>query len=355
MTLHIFNPEHDIALASNLRNFTAPHAGRQLRHDLGWLPALWSNEEDIVFVEDETIAKRDLSRFSTKLSIKPKAIISSTISQNISDISVWGWNVALKSNLHKKGISSNHMPSNETLEEIRELSHRRTSSSILSIITNTNDTIGESKECYSEDEVNELIDRWNKIVIKAPWSSSGRGVRFVESSLSNSLKGWIRNTINNQGSIVVEPYYNKVKDFGMEFEALPNGSINYLGLSLFHTTNGAYTGNILATEQWKNQVISQYIPTELLQHVKLSLCEQLSNVFKDRYVGPFGIDMMIVADTDNSCFQLHPCVEINLRRTMGHVALALTERFNPQKDNELQRVMRISYENNQYKLKLQHL
>ena len=24
--LHIFNPEHDIALASNLANFTAPHA-----------------------------------------------------------------------------------------------------------------------------------------------------------------------------------------------------------------------------------------------------------------------------------------------------------------------------------------
>ena len=33
--LQIFNPEHDIALAANLSNFTAPHAGRQLRHDLG--------------------------------------------------------------------------------------------------------------------------------------------------------------------------------------------------------------------------------------------------------------------------------------------------------------------------------
>ena len=35
MTLHVFNPEHDIALASNLSNFTAPHAGRQLRAPCG--------------------------------------------------------------------------------------------------------------------------------------------------------------------------------------------------------------------------------------------------------------------------------------------------------------------------------
>ena len=52
MTLHIFNPEHDIALASNLSNFTAPHAGRQLRADLGFLPALWAEEGDVVLVEN---------------------------------------------------------------------------------------------------------------------------------------------------------------------------------------------------------------------------------------------------------------------------------------------------------------
>jgi hypothetical protein len=38
MRLHIFNPEHDIALAANLKRFTAPHAGRQMRADLGFLP-----------------------------------------------------------------------------------------------------------------------------------------------------------------------------------------------------------------------------------------------------------------------------------------------------------------------------
>ena len=42
-------------------------------------------------------------------------------------------------------------------------------------------------------------------------------------------------------------------------------------------------------------------------------------------------------------FTLHPCVEINLRRTMGHVALALNALMNPDGDDELCRIMRIDY------------
>ena len=51
-TLHLFNPEHDIALAAGLSNFTAPYAGRKLRTDLAYLPALWAAEGDVVLVDD---------------------------------------------------------------------------------------------------------------------------------------------------------------------------------------------------------------------------------------------------------------------------------------------------------------
>ena len=67
MTLHIFNPEHDIALASGLSNFTAPHAGRQLRHDLGFLPALWAGEGDVVLVDDQEWAQRKWQRVVSRI------------------------------------------------------------------------------------------------------------------------------------------------------------------------------------------------------------------------------------------------------------------------------------------------
>ncbi|MDY4844178.1 MAG: hypothetical protein SO154_08905, partial [Prevotella sp.] len=52
MTIRIFNPDHDLALATNQERFTPPHAGRQLRNDLSFLPTLWSDDGDIVVVED---------------------------------------------------------------------------------------------------------------------------------------------------------------------------------------------------------------------------------------------------------------------------------------------------------------
>ena len=65
-----------------------------------------------------------------------------------------------------------------------------------------------------------------------------------------------------------------------------------------------------------------------------------------KYIGPLGVDMMIVAPH----FTLHPCVEINLRRTMGHVALALSPT-----DDDVRRVMRMEFTENRYKLKITRL
>ena len=143
---------------------------------------------------------------------------------------------------------------------------------------------------------------------------------------------------------MAEPYYEKVKDFGMEFDVTDEG-VRYLGLSLFHTSNGAYTGNVLASEVTKRNMLSHYIPVSLLDEVK----EKISHVASlKNYRGPFGVDMMIVRD--NTQLKLHPCVEINLRRTMGHVALALSSL-----DDDISKVMRIDYEDNNYKLRIRKL
>ena len=199
-----------------------------------------------------------------------------------------------------------------------------------------------------------LLKQHPHLVLKAPWSSSGRGLRFVHETVEGNphVQGWLRNLLDAQGSVMAEPYYNKVKDFGMEFGVLADGSVRYLGLSLFHTANGAYTGNILATETAKRDMIRRYVPGGLLEEVQTEVCCQLASVFKGLYAGPFGIDMMIVrsGDAAREDFLLHPCVEINLRRTMGHVALALTPL-----DDEVKRVMRIEYADNNYKLKIQRL
>lgn len=169
--------------------------------------------------------------------------------------------------------------------------------------------------------------------------------------MSEQAKGWIHSVISRQGSILVEPKYNKVKDFGMEFTSDKDG-VHYVGLSLFHTKNGAYTGNLLATEQAKRDMLGRYVPVELLDEVRDRI---IRDVDLGSYTGPFGIDMMVVAPSSDASSQLsvHPCVEINLRRTMGHVALVLTPLVNQTLDDDIRRVMRVIYNGNYYQLKIQ--
>ncbi len=355
MTLHIFNPEHDIALASGQENFTAPHAGRQLRHDLGWIPSLWASSDELVLVEDEEAAKHSIHCLKGKLAVRctPQLIAAPEYAQ-IDKVAPWGWNVSLRSQLLRQGVSEKVLPSKDHLEQLRNLSHRRSSATLLKVLSTHQGTIGEAHECITEEELLTDLQHWGRIVIKAPWSSSGRGIRFVDSHMTDSTKGWLRNILKIQGSVMAEPYYNKVKDFAMEFTSDGDGHIEYNGLSLFHTMNGAYTGNLLATETYKEQYLGQYISQELLRTIRQSICLELTQTIGKAYEGPFGIDMMIVATSEANGFLLHPCVEINLRRTMGHVALALTRLINPQDDEGIVRVMRVLYENNQYKLKIQY-
>ncbi|MBQ5510196.1 MAG: hypothetical protein IIT94_03505, partial [Prevotella sp.] len=62
MILHVFNPEHEMALAANLHQFTSPRAGREMRSYLSFLPALWANDGDAVWVEDVEKAHESLKR-----------------------------------------------------------------------------------------------------------------------------------------------------------------------------------------------------------------------------------------------------------------------------------------------------
>lgn len=329
MKLHIFNPEHDIALASNLSNFTAPKAGRLLRHDLSLLPEIWADEGDIILTED----------------VKQ-------VPHSITEVCPWGWDRALCAQLRRLGVSEDLLPTDEWLQQVRELSHRKTAVSLLRQLQFSG-TTGYSFCADLIVEVQQALRNYRHIVVKAPWSSSGRGVRFISDTLDERQEQWIRNIVKQQRCIIIEPYYNKVIDFGMEFTATPEGAIRYEGLSLFDTSNGAYTGNLLATENKKQEIISRHIPVDLLDKVreKIIACLQLGD-----YHGPFGIDMMIVTSdrTNQPPYLLHPCVEINLRRTMGHVALALHHKLNPDSDDSFLQVMQVTFDGNHYRLNCQN-
>ncbi len=356
MTLHIFNPEHDLVLAANTANFTAPHVVRELKSGLGFIPALWASDGDAVLVEDREYAAKALKKACVQAEIPFPQGISfvepfDLLSVCFSRIEPWGWDVALRNFLVRRGVAKRQLPDLEQLDELRMLSHRLTSCRLLKSMSNTDGLTGQSFACSSLQEVSECIGSLGQAVVKMPWSCSGRGLRFVDNGDISEphLNGWIKNALTAQDCLMVEPYYRKVKDFGMEFFCDGDGGVSYKGLSLFNTVNGAYTGNVIATENAKLETINRYVPNVLLEEIKENICNFMSGELAGRYTGPFGVDMMIVPRTDRDGFLVHPCVEINLRRTMGHVALSLSPT-----DDDIKRVMRITADDN-YQLKIRPL
>ena len=345
MKLHIFNPEHDLALAANLQQFTAPHAGRQLRSDLAFIPALWADQGDWVLVDDIDNALDKVRHLGEHLAEKVEFITKVQLehalkTEFLDSIHPWGWNLSLKHELERMGVPDIMLPTDDTLNKVRMISSRQWAAQHL-----------QQGVVYADsyEKVKALVLQQGKAVVKAPWSSSGRGVKYVAADEFRTageypaFERWTRNIIAHQGGVTVEPYYNKVKDFGMEFE-MRDGKVNYLGLSLFDTIKNAYSGNLLCSEEEKLDILKQYVSEETLSVARQRIMDIMEPALKDVYSGPFGVDMMI-ASKDGQ-LELVSCIELNLRRTMGHVALDLAKIANSQS------LMRVEFDGNRYHLRV---
>ena len=294
----LFNPSNDMALAANLRQYTPPRHIQQMETDLVGLAHFW-------------------------------------------DEGPWGWSLATKQRYLRMGIPESDLPSDEWLAEHRRLSSREFAvnyyqkmAPLLSPRDGGRIPIlpCQAHFCFSLNEVQSSIFRSATTgdacvaqrsknvqcsILKSPWSSSGRGnivVREPVEKFDQLLLRRIRKTIQEQGGIVVEPFYaDKELDFAMEFWA-DGSSTRFLGYSVFSADEmGHYCGNYVESQDELLKRIS--LPDELLQRLIDYHQRELSRL---SYRGPVGIDMMRLSDG-----RVHPCVEINFRRTMGLLALAL--------------------------------
>ncbi len=324
MTLHLFNPSHDEALAAGSPYYTPSAAARALEESLALLPCQYARRGDFVLVPDKVclaLPEREIGGVRI-ISLKD---IPSLRQDDITSIEPWGWDAHIVHRLRRAGICERLLPSAETLEDIRSLSSRASAVCLLEALRKQlPESIGESRWCRSEHEVLEAISAFGgKAMLKAPWSCSGRGVFLAQAPLPISSLGRLRSVLAKQGAVEAEPYYERVLDFAMEFRATASGKVLFEGLSLFTTdARGAYTGNYVAPDARLAERIAAAGWRASLEDVAQKTATALSSLIEGRYCGILGVDMMLVRDTGNT-IRLHPCVEINFRKTMGSVAVAL--------------------------------
>ncbi|MBQ6432722.1 MAG: hypothetical protein IJJ94_02055 [Bacteroidaceae bacterium] len=352
MRLLFFNPENDLALASNDPHYTPPASALQMAADLELLPLRWAGDGDFILLRDGSIRACEEASGGKK-GCRSSLIHSSllTLHSSLSNpnssfitrhssfsLLPWGWSPLLVRQLRDWGVPQELLPTEAELSDYRDYASRATAVRLLSRLRDEwakafadGWIVGESTWCTTESDVIEAIERYgSRAMLKAPWSGSGRGVHPVQQSpIAAKTQAWIRRTLERQGGVEVEPYYEKVQDLAFEFWA-EAGSVRYEGLSIFETTaGGVYAGNLVANEEEKERRLAQYVALTLVDETRERLEALLSaSGLPCWYNGPLGIDLMIVKNqgadiADRPAYSLHPLVEINLRMTMGWVALQL--------------------------------
>ena len=328
--LYIFNPEHDLALASGEANYMAPASARRMASELALLPMWYAEEGSAVLAPsaynlDYVKKIQELLGLSVDLITEPELAIEPDL-----DIRPWGWDVALRKRLSVLGVDEVLLPSMGQLNDLREYSHRSKAVALLPELQLNECFCGESYYLKTPEEWKRFVEERKECLLKAPLSGSGKGLNWCKGIFTSFISGWCTRVAASQGGVIAEPIYNKVEDFAMEFYSDGAGELTFVGYSLFHTgKSGMYEGNRLLSNGAIRKQLAQYVPLEALMDLENCLKYRLSALVGTVYKGYLGVDMMICRFPENEkpVFRIHPCVEINLRMNMGVIARFLHDRY----------------------------
>ena len=281
---YIFNPEHDLCVANGDENFVPPRSA-------------------VGFAKENM----DLSEYLERPNKQRRQIIP------------WGWNQVIKKRLINEGVDPATLPSEEELQFIRTHSRREFALEVHSRLSGGDlQVIGPDYRttATSVGEIEAFIWANGSAVLKSPLSGSGKGIRFVRERLSESDEGWCRKTLAKHGSVIVERRFEITKECAMLFECHHEG-IDFIGYSLFESRNGAYSRNILASNEEIEDIIAGYVSRDTLAAVREDLTSILADTLVGHYEGFLGVDQIICQAGSPA---LVPVSEINLRMTMGLIA-----------------------------------
>ena len=312
--LYLFNPENDMALASGSPYYMAPASAKKMAADLSMLPAWYADAGSAVLLADSRQVEWLQKGCAWPLAVEGRTEVPAGGFRAVP----WGWSPAL---VHRLGDAA---CTGVDVEAVRSLSSRQTAVNLLPKLR-VEGTEGESFWLTSVDEVCSFAAMHEKVLLKAPWSGSGKGIQPLCGQPDDNLKGWTRRIIASQGGVVGEPFYDKVKDFAMEFQVADEG-VRFAGYSLFEAdARGIYKENLLASDDAIGTMLAEYVSDELLHRLQQVLAVELEACLDDTYRGYLGVDMMVVRTAVG--YAVHPCVEVNLRMNMGVVSRLFFDRY----------------------------
>lgn len=317
-TLHIFNPETEFALGHGGEYYTPPASIVDLRKRLALLPAVYASPGDYILMMDRAMSPADPDHQKLikrkKLTVLPHKTDLSKLPQDVA-VEPWGWNLSLRQWLIDNGMDPERLPSPEWIATLRELAHRHVTITFLRRCGIPSPLL--PREMFTIFMATDWCRSHRNAYVKAPWSSSGRGIYRALDPDARDLQQWINGTIRRQESVMVEPAWDRVLDFATEWR-LSDGEAHFLGFSLFNVDDHyQYTGNVSASQEEIERILDSKFNDNWTRELLVARQKDaLEAMIAPHYSGLLGVDCLVDSQGD-----VNPCVEINLRRTMGMIGL----------------------------------
>ncbi len=331
--LHYFNPGHEAAILNGSPYYHAPANVVQMQGDLAFLPAWYASDDDCVLVNKNITNEfiefwSALADFSVKPIIENRFLSENTLLKG-QEVALWGispQSIHSIAKLNEKFDLDLKIPNWNPL--LQEFSHRQKAADYLQQLVDSFPFISQNllpRFCHSLDEIKELLSNKDaSYLAKAPYSSSGRGLLWLPSELTQTEVQILHGYLKRQSTVSIEKVVDKKVDFAMEFYCDGVGGCHFFGYSLFETNKGNYAGNTICPQQQIIEKLSKEIPLEQLLLIQNQLQALFEKDIASFYKGYVGVDMMIYEEEIE--MKLHPCVEINLRTNMGVLSIAIQQK-----------------------------
>lgn len=338
-----FNPTCELAVANGSFSYMPPRLLRIFEHDCSVLPFVFSKTGDIVLTEkkpsNDFILKLTDAGFVIPEFYSMNELISKK-EESYDSILPWGWSPAAHFILNdlktKCSEEFQKSPVFTWTEEHKTLYERITSLRFLINFLKQNplDFFTEQELVGTKiNDIQEIEDllKWQvPLVLKAPMSSSGRGIQIIRKpTLSTSNKQWILGILNQQKYLIAEPYLDKIADLSFQFKINDKSEPEYLGYSVFETnTNGQYKSTFIHPEIGNAGFSEIYEKTRAMIGETASLLQEAlrQSVYVAHHRGFLGIDALIYRDSAG--LKIQPCIEINSRMNMGILTIQIEKKIH---------------------------
>lgn len=361
--VYFFNPAAEESAARQSANYTPAGEFTALARDLETVVLFLAREDDLVLlrrrpsteflqrIQQAGLPVPEIEELDSKGRIAPD---SPNIDRKIGKLRPWGWSPD-SIHLLRPFAQNTTQPGSGTqwIPEIADLYSKEWSARLLEKLLHSHAErlpfvkLDDCSQVARDQETATMLaeaflKRHDWIVMKSAFGVSGRGMLRLSANDLHEKKtqGWISNALSKHHAIIVEPWFERVFDFSMQYEIHRQDSCEVIfkgGTKLINDARGQFKGC-----QASHQFISGLPPDiarffnvhesqkawsrDFFQH---TLPELLASSLTDTpFEGPLGVDAFVFRDREGKlCLQ--PIVEINPRYTFGRLAVDLCRSLHP--------------------------